>query len=182
MIEVVDLKVMTWMEAWRSPVLNDFFLLFTRLGDFEVVLFLTIVLLASIWFGGKFKPWLPVFSLLTIALAWAVNFLLKLFMARSRPLVPEALVSAGGFAWPSGHALVGTVLYGLIVWLIISSRPRSGRVKRVILLAGGLVIFLVGLSRVYLGVHWFSDVVAGWILGALILILFNWLVKEYQQT
>lgn len=87
---------------------------------------------------------------------------LKTFFARVRPL--EQLVPAHGYSFPSGHAFASTVFYGMavyLVWRMTESRPA--RITALVL--GPLMFLTVGLSRVYLNVHFITDVVGGWLSG-----------------
>ena len=88
---------------------------------------------------------------------------LKLLFARDRPL--DQVIPAEGYSFPSGHAFASTVFYGMMVYLVwrLTERPwaRAGAA-----VGGVTVIAAVGLSRVYLNVHYFSDVVGGWLAGS----------------
>ncbi|MFD7032646.1 phosphatase PAP2 family protein [Streptomyces sp. NPDC059917] len=87
---------------------------------------------------------------------------LKAAVGRERPVWPDPVDSAHFAAYPSGHALTATVVCGLLLWLL----PRS-RGARTVAVGGALVCVLgVGFSRLHLGVHWASDVLGGWLLGA----------------
>jgi len=87
---------------------------------------------------------------------------LKHLFQRARPLDP--ILPAGGFSFPSGHAFAATVFYGMMVVLVW--RLTDGRWPRAVASLFGLVVILaVGLSRVYLNVHYLSDVLAGWAAG-----------------
>ena len=83
-------------------------------------------------------------------------------MARPRPTLWPWLIPTSGYAFPSGHAVAGAALYPLLGWLALRSRGR-GRLGYGLGLAVGV---FVGLARLYAGVHWPSDVLAGWALGA----------------
>lgn len=94
-----------------------------------------------------------------LALAAALNVLLKSLVRRPRP-VGFRLAVETGFSFPSGHSMAAMAFYGLIVWLIW--RSAMDRRRRVMLSAAfALVIVLIGVSRVYLGVHYASDVIGG---------------------
>jgi undecaprenyl-diphosphatase len=100
--------------------------------------------------------------------------LVKAVVARPRPTLWPWLISTSGYAFPSGHAVAGAALYPLLGWLALRSRGQ-GLVGYLLGLAVGVVI---GLGRLYAGVHWPSDVLAGWALGmALSLGAVRWLVR-----
>ena len=88
----------------------------------------------------------------------------KLIVARSRPPITLQLVSAHGAAFPSGHSAESIACYGVIAWIIV--QLASSRMIRVTACAtAGVIALAVGFSRLYLGVHWASDVVSGWFVG-----------------
>ena len=98
--------------------------------------------------------------------------LVKAVVARPRPTLWPWLIPTSGYSFPSGHAVAGAALYPLLGWLALRSRGR-GRVGYLLGLAVGVSI---GLGRLYAGVHWPSDVLAGWALGmALSLGAIRWL-------
>lgn len=88
---------------------------------------------------------------------------LKMIFSRERPPLPW-LGTAGGFSFPSGHSLMTTVFYGFLLFLVVRNRKAWAGRKWLIATLGCLPV-LVGLSRVYLGVHYASDVLAGWAAG-----------------
>ncbi|TDC80713.1 phosphatase PAP2 family protein [Micromonospora sp. KC606] len=102
----------------------------------------------------------------TMAFGGLLNALLKLFVGRHRPDLLDPVSGAVGYAFPSGHALNATLAAGvLLVVFLPMHRDRAG--IRVVLWSAALAIAgVTGLSRVALGVHWTSDVLAGWLLGA----------------
>lgn len=87
---------------------------------------------------------------------------------RARPPHDLWLTSASGHSFPSGHTTTATIGYGLIAWLLLRLMPSASRRRAATLMAGAIVLATaIGLSRVYLGVHWLSDVIGGWSLGVL---------------
>ncbi|MFI6869452.1 phosphatase PAP2 family protein [Nocardia sp. NPDC050406] len=94
---------------------------------------------------------------------------LKYLVGRDRPPVTGSLASETSHAYPSGHSLGSFVVIGIV--MIVALRFLHGIVHRVLPAAAAIVVAAVGLSRIYLGVHWPTDVLAGWILGALWLTL-----------
>ncbi|MGI5448376.1 phosphatase PAP2 family protein [Streptomyces sp. CA-243310] len=98
---------------------------------------------------------------------------LKALVGRERPEWPDPVDSAHFAAYPSGHAMTATVVCGTLLWLLPEKTPRSKAAAAWTLAVVSVVG--VGLTRLYLGVHWFSDVLAGWLLGvALVALVTLW--------
>jgi undecaprenyl-diphosphatase len=94
----------------------------------------------------------------------ALSPTLKVLVGRLRPVVPEPVAGAGGFSFPSGHATTVTIIVGVVLLVLLPAVPA--RRQRAVTVTGVCVVVLVGLTRVALGVHFVSDVVAGWMLGS----------------
>lgn len=111
--------------------------------------------------------WTAAWLVLTVAVATAVQQGLKAAVDRARPVWPDPVDSAHYAAFPSGHAMTATVVCGLLLWLL--HRHGVGRVLwRTALVAVVVSVTGVGLTRVWLGVHWPTDVLGGWLFGALV--------------
>jgi undecaprenyl-diphosphatase len=105
---------------------------------------------------------------------------LKLAFHRPRPdLVPYG-ANVSNTSFPSGHSMLSAVTYLTLGALLARSQPRK-RLKAYFLLVAAFLSFLVGLSRIYLGVHWPTDVLAGWTAGAVWAIL-CWLAARWLQV
>jgi membrane-associated phospholipid phosphatase len=104
---------------------------------------------------------------------------LKFFFNRPRPLIP-LINEIPGLSFPSGHAFMGTIFYGLLI-SIVYREVRTVWKKWLLIVFLLCCIILVGLSRVYLRVHYLSDVLAGFSFGTLSLIIFLWLIKRMQK-
>jgi undecaprenyl-diphosphatase len=89
---------------------------------------------------------------------------LKAIIGRARPDIIAALDTPGGSSFPSGHTLTASAIYPLLAFLLADLMPER-RQKIVTYMVAGMVAFVVGCSRVYLGVHYPTDVIAGWSLG-----------------
>ncbi|MFE7776837.1 phosphatase PAP2 family protein [Streptomyces sp. NPDC057445] len=104
------------------------------------------------------------------ALGTAVQQVLKTLVGRERPHWPDPVDSAHYAAFPSGHAMTATITCGLLLWLL--SRLGAGpRLWSVAVLICAVSVLGVGFTRLYLGVHWFTDVLAGWLLGVFVVAL-----------
>jgi membrane-associated phospholipid phosphatase len=117
---------------------------------------------AAWWTAG----WLVV----TAALGTLVQQGLKAAVDRARPVWPDPVDSAHFAAYPSGHALTATVVFGLLLWLL--HRHGVGRALwRTAVAVAVVSVVGVGLTRIWLGVHWPSDVLGGWLMGATLVAL-----------
>jgi undecaprenyl-diphosphatase len=111
-------------------------------------------------------PWVAA----ACVLGTVVQQSLKAAVGRARPVWPDPVDSAHYAAFPSGHAMTATVVCGLLLWLL--QLYGAGRALRRTALALSVISVVgVGLTRVWLGVHWASDVLGGWLLGALVVAL-----------
>jgi len=141
----------------------------TELGSTGAV---TIVAVLTLLVGVLIGPWRHgVIGAVTIGLASLGNATLKDIITRARPDLLEPIVEERGFSFPSGHSALGMVAWGILGVLVMRTRLPLG-VRRGIVAVLGVVILLVGLSRVWLGVHYPTDVLAGWTAGAVIVLLY----------
>ncbi|KOT86623.1 membrane protein, partial [Streptomyces sp. NRRL F-5755] len=111
------------------------------------------------------RQWVPgCWVAVTAALGTALQQTLKALVDRPRPVWPDPVDSAGYAAFPSGHAMTAAVAGGLALWLLrLYGARRAWRRTAAALVA--VSVAGVGLTRVYLGVHWATDVLGGWLLG-----------------
>jgi membrane-associated phospholipid phosphatase len=160
---LVDRPAEAYVVAHRQGWLNGVMWLVTDLGTAGVLV--PLVLAAGLVWRWRRGSWRPLALLAGAAAgAWVVQVAVKQLVERPRPPAGLALSHATGFAFPSGHATDAAAVYGMLALLLARSGPRAARVAAWTGAAG--LIALVGLSRLYLGVHWLSDVVAGIALGA----------------
>jgi len=159
--------------GWVEELGRDF----TALGGVGVLSMLTVAVLGYLLLRGNYRAALLV--LISIGTGLAASFLLKTGFDRPRPdLVPHgSIVYTSSF--PSGHSMLSAVTYLTLGALL--ARVHSGvRMRAYLLIWAALLTILVGFSRVYLGVHWPTDVLAGWMAGAA-WAAFWWLVARYLQ-
>jgi undecaprenyl-diphosphatase len=102
---------------------------------------------------------------LTVALAWVVNSGLKNLVGRPRPQIVPHLMEAGGNSFPSGHSFNSAVVY-ISIALAFAAISHRNSVRTTLIAMSLLVSMIIAWSRVWLGVHWPSDVIAGWLGGA----------------
>ena len=146
----------------RSSVLTTMAVLVTNLGSTVAMGVLATLVGGYCWWRGRRAD--AVLAVLAMATASLVFTVLKRVLDRARPPVADRLVTAGNEALPSGHATLSVVVIGTVVVLAWASlRPAA---RALLVVAAAAWVGAVGATRVYLGVHWFSDVVAGWLVGA----------------
>ena len=156
-ITVMDVQVSQWFHARATPLLTKVMLFFTHLHSTWGIIALS-SLLAIYWMRSRAWDWLLTL-VLTVPAGMLVNLLLKNIFQRVRPVFDVPLLSLNTYSFPSGHAAAATLFYGVLAaWLI--SRTASWRWRAFIVLGAALMVALVGLSRIYLGVHYLSDVLA----------------------
>ena len=159
---LVDQPAASFLVAHRQGWLTGVMRLVTDLGAAGVLV--PLVLAAGLAWRWRRGSWRPLALLAGAAAgAWMVQVAVKQLVERPRPPAGLALSHATGFAFPSGHATDAAAVYGMLAVLLARSGSRAARLAAWAVAAG--LIALVGLSRLYLGVHWLSDVVAGAGLG-----------------
>lgn len=158
-----------WLEAVARDV--------TSLGGNAILAAFTLAVMGFLALSAKRAA--AVLVAVSVGGGMALSSLLKLGFSRPRPdLVPHA-VEVYTASFPSGHAMLSAVTYLTLGALLMRVQPRW-RIKVYILAIAATVTFLVGLSRVYLGVHWPTDVLAGWCIGAAWALL-CWLTALWLQ-
>jgi undecaprenyl-diphosphatase len=158
-----DVAVMEWLHARGSPRLDGWARSITQLGSGLVLVVMALFVSTFLWIHGARRP----VVLLWVGLLGAalLDGLLKDFFARERPAVFESRAPLpGGYGFPSGHALVATISYTLFAYLV-ARLEGSRRLRALTFTVAALIVLLVALSRVYLGVHYPSDVLAGLLVG-----------------
>lgn len=145
-----SLVVMHIRAAWLTPIMQS-------ISDLAHPVVLVVMLLVIEVFAPGRRPGLC--AAVNLVLATLLNLLLKTLIQRPRP-EGYRLVAESGFSFPSGHSMVAMAFYGLLIWMVWRYE-KDALVRRLGVIGFGLVIVLVGLSRIYLGVHYASDVLAG---------------------
>lgn len=167
-LEAFDNRVTLYIVSFRSDALTEYFTFATDLGDRNAYIVLTILLAG--FYIIRHRSWkYTLQTALVLILASLSNMVLKRVINRSRPAL-EHLVTVNTLSYPSGHAMSAMAFYGFLMFLSLRyTTVRWVRYGVVAILA--LVILSVGISRIYLGVHYPSDVAAGFI-GGMIWIAF----------
>ena len=166
-----DLAIFLWLQSPQSPWLTKAAMTVSHLADTPIALGMmgVVVFLLLMWRRRD----VAVMMLLSLVPIGAGN-LLKMVVGKTRPEYLLLDVAPASLSFPSGHALFAAIFGGLLVWLAEES-IRSPMIRRSVQVSLGLLILAVGWSRVYLGVHWPSDVIGGYMYGLLAVWLLTWL-------
>lgn len=164
----IDLAVFDAVKQQVTPRRNQIMLFITSLGNHRFLVPANLLLIGYFLFV-KHQTWFSI-RVLTIALSSLVLMLfLKALFQRKRPLAP-LLKAVRGLSFPSGHAIMSTTFYGLLLYIILSEAGLAWvRIAMIVVLV--MLILLIGYSRIYLRVHYASDVLAGFIIGLLWLLI-----------
>ena len=158
----MEASLLLAIHAHAGPVLDGLFILSHGLGIFW---FCTpLVLLVASWHRSRGEKQAAQVWILVGLSTLVFEEVVKPLVARPRPELWPRLVAADSFSFPSGHALASATFYPLLAWDL--TRDRSRRVRALALAAGVVLSLFIGFGRLYLGVHWPTDVVAGWTIGA----------------
>lgn len=173
-LEGYDEQIANFFASLRNPELNSIVIFITDLGDLYA--YIIAMILATIFFFYKLRSWKFIFQLLGVLLLSAIsNIALKKAFDRARPS-EEHLVVIKTLSYPSGHAMSATAFYGFLIYLIFQIKMAKW-LRVVLTVFFTLLILAIGFSRIYLGVHYPSDVAGGFIAGliwvAFCIILFN---------
>ncbi|MEN8446814.1 MAG: phosphatase PAP2 family protein [Cyanobacteria bacterium J06555_13] len=157
-----DPTVLNAVNQLHSPPLDRMMLFFTWLGNPQWTVPLALAVFASLWFRTHQRQ-ATIFALDCFGGA-VLSTCLKIFFGKIRPALWESPIVETTFSYPSGHALGAVVLYGFLAYLLAIRLPGY----RGIIYIGAIALCLaIGFSRLYLGVHWPTDLIGGYIIGFL---------------
>ncbi|MET0394136.1 MAG: phosphatase PAP2 family protein [Chitinophagaceae bacterium] len=173
-----DLAVFDRIKPWTNARTSRVMLFITLLGKHQFLIPANLILIVYFLLVSP-HSWLSI-RVAAIALSsLALMFLLKHLFRRKRPL-PPLLQAARGLSFPSGHAIMAVTFYGLLMYIVAHTVPVGWlRWLSTVLLA--LLIVLIGFSRIYLRVHYASDVLAGFIIGLLWLFISLAVMQRVEQ-
>lgn len=157
-LPAIDIPLLTWISGLQANGLHSLMRLLSLSGHWLTFLIILTTLAVLLIRKKQFRTWL-ILALSTLS-TWLMNLLLKISFQRQRPL-EFFRIEQSGLSYPSGHAMVSAAFYFLTALMLARSFPT----KRWPPIALGIFSFLPGLSRLFLGVHYPTDVIMGWLLG-----------------
>jgi membrane-associated phospholipid phosphatase len=163
-LDLVDNTVSTFIQSFRNHSLTVYFKSVTALGERPAYIIFCVSL--AIYFVIQHKTWKFILqTVVVLLLASASNMALKTVFGRSRPAF-EHMVEVTSLSYPSGHAMSATSFYGFLIYLAIILIPQRW-LKIAVSVVLSVIVLSIGTSRIYLGVHYPSDVAAGVVGGVI---------------
>ncbi len=169
-----DESALLWINQHANDTFNSLFVALTQLGGIYLVAGVSLAML--VYFVLKKRYYKALFVVVSIGGAALVNVLLKTLFDRSRPDLWQHLVTETSFSFPSGHSSASAALAFTVIVLLWNTKWRT-----VSLSIGALYIVTIGFSRMYLGVHFPSDVLGGWLLAASWVTLMAGILYSYKN-
>ena len=166
-----DDPVYNFLHAMFQDKTTTFFLIITSLSSPFVLIVMSLLLLIT---NKDHK--LSFLVILNLLLSTIGNTILKLIFLRERPS-DFPLIQESGYSYPSGHSMISMAYYGFLIYIVWQT-DWSKKAKIIFSICLGLIIFLIGCSRIYLRVHYPSDVVAGFAISSVYLLTFIHIIKK----
>lgn len=162
-ITLFDNTIYNFLISKRCDFLDTYFKTITKLGNTVPVLLIVIILLITL--NKKDKILLGSSAVLSVV----INTILKNIVERPRP-DHLRLITQGGYSFPSGHAMISICVYGTLIY-IINKNVKNKLLKTLLTMLLLIIIISIGLSRIYVGVHYPSDILGGYLLSLTIVII-----------
>lgn len=181
-IEGFDLPIIAFIQGMEAPWLTTVFKTFTSIGSWYIVVPITLIVCFLLFFVFQHRQQAFLFAF-SIVGTIALNELLKLFFKRERPEIYR-IMDASGFSFPSGHTMMAFSLYAMITY-IAWRNIKIVRGQIALLAAAAFMAFMIAISRIYIGVHYPSDIVGGIAISTIwvtIVITAYSLIREFQTS
>jgi membrane-associated phospholipid phosphatase len=175
-LDVFDDAVRYRVYSMRSDKLTVFWRFITHSGDRYVVIILGIILLLIKSLREKYGVKFAIAALSSTALYQIMKYIFQ----RPRPDLALRLIEQGGYSFPSGHSMNCLVSYGILIYLLLRY-CENRRLAKLLSFGLGLLIILIGFSRVYVGVHYPTDIIGGWSLGIAVLVAMIYVFEKFDS-
>lgn len=171
MINAIDETIYNLIFKLLSTPTTFIMTFISHLGSATILILICIILYILL----KDKK-MALIIMLNLAIVYLLNVIIKMIIARPRPDILR-LVYETGYSFPSGHAMVATGFYGFLIY-IANKKIKNKALRRCITFLLTLLIFLIGISRIYLGVHYATDIIGAFMIGIIYLVIFINILKK----
>lgn len=165
------------LEKLRTPTLTSFMKCVTKLGNTSTMIIFSLLSGVLIFIKEK-KKILATTVPSSLLLITIINQILKSIFKRPRPL-GYRLIEITGYSFPSGHSVASMAFYGFLIYIIFNL-VKNKILRNILITLNVLIIFLIGISRVYLGVHYLSDVITGYSISLIYIIILTKVLKNLK--
>ncbi|MEH7459417.1 phosphatase PAP2 family protein [Bacillus sp. JJ1127] len=174
-----DNVVISFIQGFESPTMTKIMKFFTTIGSTSVVIVISVLTLFFLYKVLHHRTELILF--VTVIMGTAVfNQVLKFMFKRARPTL-HRLIEENGYSFPSGHSMEAFALYGVLTFLLW--RHITTRIGRIFLILISVIMTVaIGVSRIYLGVHYPSDVLGGYLASCFWLTVTIWIFQHYVEN
>ena len=169
-IQVIDDFIYNAVISLRNPFFDTFFITITKFGNPKSIIIMLIILV--ILLPKKEKIQLLIGTTLNVGM----NHIIKYTIRRPRPMHLR-LVKQGGYSYPSGHTMISIAIYGFLIYLV-NKKINNNYLKCFLTTFLVMIIISIGISRIYVGVHYPSDIIGGYLLA---IILYSLLKELYEK-
>jgi membrane-associated phospholipid phosphatase len=177
-LATLDVQIMNLIAALRNLKTANVLLFFTYLGNWQIIVNAGVAIIIILWLLGKKR--MAKFFFFAVVSGELIYKALQEIIHRARPDTGFSLIPQGNHAFPSGHATMSIIFYGMLGFFLLRISKRWWK-KILITIITITLIFLIGFSRVYLGVHWLSDIWGGWMIGFSILAVYVAYFRELEK-
>lgn len=166
----IDEIIYGYISSWINPILTNVFKFITYFGSALPIITISAIILITEK-NRKYSKYI----IMNLIIIFIFNQVLKFIFQRPRPSI-NRLVQEGGFSFPSGHSMVSAGFYGLLTYLAFKNIENK-KIRYVVTSCLIVLILLIGISRIYLGVHYASDVIGAFCISIAYLVLFTHITK-----
>jgi undecaprenyl-diphosphatase len=157
-----DTRIISYIHDNNSAFLTSIMKFFTFIGSGVVITIIVVLMMLFFYFVLKHRSELVLFAGVLIGSA-LLNVLLKLVFHRARPIL-NRIIDENGYSFPSGHSMAAFTLYGILTFLLWRHLPSYWS-RSLLIICSAFMIIMIGISRIYLGVHYPSDVLGGFLIS-----------------
>jgi len=163
-----DANASEWIRSLRTPALVTIATWVTHIADTVTMLILVPLTALALWLLGRRSG--AIVLVVTVTGGWLLGSAIQRLVHRARPVGVNVIPLPTTYSFPSGHTLAATLYFGTLAFIVLGE-VRNPALRYALFVLFGLLALAVGLSRVYLGVHYLGDVVAGWLLGGAVVVV-----------